>query len=287
MKIDGIILLDKPSGFSSNQVLQKVKRYLKADKAGHTGSLDPMATGMLPLCFGQATKLCEYLLASDKCYQARIQLGVGTDTGDADGDIIEQTPVPALSQEKVSLILNQFLGDIKQVPPMYSALKKDGVPLYQLARQGIDVERKARRIHIHQLVLLALGQDWLELQVVCSKGTYIRRLAEDIGQALHCAAHLTMLRRLYCSGFQSEYMLTLDQVTQASDPAIHLLPIDAGLMKWPSYSITAEQRQQLHHGKRVELLEQLSGDYRLYCQQQLVAIAVVKNGIIVQRKLFH
>src|SRR5690606_22975216 len=194
-RLDGILIMDKPSGMTSNKRLQIVKRQYAAEKAGHTGALDPMATGVLPLCFGEATKVSQYLLDADKRYVARVHLGVTTTTGDADGEVTTRCAVPELSSDRIEEVLASFVGEIEQVPSVYSALKQDGVPLYKLARQGKEIREKRRTITIHSIAL----QDWsspdLEIDVRCSKGTYIRSLAEDIGKQLGCGAHLTALRR--------------------------------------------------------------------------------------------
>jgi tRNA pseudouridine55 synthase len=184
--ISGVFLLNKPLDISSNAALQKVRWLYRAEKAGHTGALDPLATGLLPICLGEATKFSHYLLESVKRYQTTVKLGQTTTTGDVEGEVLQQRPVPELTPEKIEQILEQFRGDIQQVPPMYSALKKHGKPLYELARQGIVVEREARPITIYQLQLIEFTQDSLTLDVICSKGTYIRVLGEDIGEALGC-----------------------------------------------------------------------------------------------------
>ncbi|MDH5737984.1 MAG: tRNA pseudouridine(55) synthase TruB, partial [Gammaproteobacteria bacterium] len=186
--VNGILVLDKPAGVTSNGALQEVKHLFKAAKAGHTGSLDPLATGVLPLCFGDATRFSQFLLEADKHYVASIRLGVMTNTGDADGEVIETKPVENYSSEHIESVLAQFRGEIEQLPSMYSALKVGGEPLYKLARQGIVIEREKRKVHIHELVLLEQKADELSLEVRCSKGTYVRSLAEDIGQVLGCGA---------------------------------------------------------------------------------------------------
>ena len=201
--VSGVLLLDKPQGGSSNHVLQRVKRLFGAAKAGHTGSLDPLATGMLPVCFGEATKISAFLLDADKRYHLKCQLGVNTTTGDAEGEIVDTQDVSAISEKDVKKVLPGFLGEIEQVPPMYSAIKHNGERLYKLARQGIEVERKARQVTIYDIEYIAL--DWeqlgdqqrliLELEVHCSKGTYVRKLAQDIGEVLGCGACISRIRR--------------------------------------------------------------------------------------------
>lgn len=194
LPVNGVLLLDKPKGVSSNHALQRVRRLFQAQKAGHTGTLDPMATGLLPICLGEATKFSSHLLEADKVYRTRIELGVITDTGDAEGTVMEQHEVPSLSVDDVEAVLSRFRGEIDQVPPMYSALKHNGKKLYELAREGKQVERAARRVSVYDARLLAFEDTAFELEVSCSKGTYIRTLAEDIGQALGCGAHISQLR---------------------------------------------------------------------------------------------
>ncbi len=202
--VSGVLLLDKPKGCSSNHVLQRVKRLFGAAKAGHTGSLDPLATGMLPVCFGEATKISAFLLEADKRYHLKCQLGVSTATGDAEGDVLDTQDVSSIKESAIKAVLPEFIGEIEQVPPMYSALKHNGERLYKLARQGIEVERKPRRVTIYDIEFLSFEQDdqqraILELEVSCSKGTYVRTLVEDIAKKLNCGAHITALRRLKSS----------------------------------------------------------------------------------------
>ncbi len=210
--MDGIVLLDKPQGLTSTQALQRVRRHLQAAKAGHAGTLDPMATGMLPLCFGQATKACGTLLGRRKAYRATVRLGVATDTGDAEGQPVAEVDVPAFDADRLEQALAALRGERLQVPPMYSALKRDGRPLYELARQGIEVEREARPITIESLVVTGQGDRTLDIEVVCSKGTYVRVLAEEIAAGLGTRAHLVALRRLWVEPFEAAAMVTLDEV---------------------------------------------------------------------------
>ena len=199
--IDGILLLDKPLGISSNSALQKVKRLFNAKKAGHTGSLDPLASGVLPICFGQASKVTAFLLDSDKRYRCTAQLGVTTTTGDKEGDELELRKVTPFTKDDIEKVLIDYRGAIEQIPPMYSALKHNGQPLYKLARQGIEIERKVRYVNIHELTLIDFNEDSITLDVHCSKGTYIRTLAQDIGESMGFGAHLSMLRRTEVSPF--------------------------------------------------------------------------------------
>ncbi|ARS50418.1 pseudouridine synthase [Ectopseudomonas mendocina] len=237
-KVDGIILLDKPRGFTSNAALQKVRWLLNAEKAGHTGSLDPLATGVLPLCFGEATKFSQYLLDADKGYETVAQLGVTTTTGDAEGEVLERRPV-TVGRPEIEALLPRFRGEIKQIPPMYSALKKDGQPLYKLARAGEVVEREARSVTIARLELLAFEGQQARLSVDCSKGTYIRTLVEDLGQLLGCGAHVAELRRTKAGPFELARTVTLEELeavhAEGGSEALDrfLQPVDSGLQDWP------------------------------------------------------
>lgn len=236
--VSGIILLDKPLGFTSNAALQKVRWLLNAEKAGHTGSLDPLATGVLPLCFGEATKFSQYLLEADKGYEAVMQLGVTTTTADAEGDVLERREV-TVSHADIDAVLANFRGDIQQIPPMYSALKRDGQPLYKLARAGQVVEREARSVTITRLELLDFSGTQARLAVDCTKGTYIRTLVEDIGHLLGCGAHVAQLRRTQAGPFALAQTVSLEALEQAHADGGHeavdafLLPSDSGLQHWP------------------------------------------------------
>lgn len=254
--VDGLLLLNKPAGLTSNQALQKVKRLLNARKAGHTGALDPSATGMLPLCFGEATKICAYLLDADKTYRVTARLGEATDTGDADGKVVATAPVPAIDSAGWRQILNSFTGTIMQVPPMYSALKKDGKRLYELARKGQVVERKARPVHINSIDLLEASGTRLVFRVSCSKGTYVRTLVEDIARAAGTVAHTEILHREAVGRFGAADMLDLATAEKAAegDPAAlreRLLPADSALADWPEASLEAEDAARFSGGQRV------------------------------------
>ena len=254
--VHGIVVLDKPAGMSSNAALQQVKRLFNANKAGHTGSLDPAATGVLPVCLGEATKVSGYLLDSDKAYRVVVKLGVRTDSGDTEGEVVEERPVPALDEALVESVLASFRGEIEQVPPMYSALKRDGQPLYKLARQGIEVEREPRAVTIHELKLLAFDADTLTLDVRCSKGTYIRTLAEDIGGSLGCGAHVFALRRTSAGPFdlgQAHTLEALEALKQESFAALDniLLPIEQALADWPRISLSSDLAYHLKRGQAV------------------------------------
>ncbi len=210
LPVNGVLLLDKPAGMSSNHALQRVRRLFQAQKAGHTGTLDPMATGLLPVCFGEATKFSSYLLDADKCYRTYVRLGEITDTGDAEGAVVERRSVAGFTDTDIERALASFRGEIKQVPPMYSALKHQGRPLYELARQGKTIERAPRPVTVYDMRLLGRDASGFELEVACSKGTYIRTLAEDIGHALGCGAHITALRRLRTGTFDDSGMVSLE-----------------------------------------------------------------------------
>ena len=258
--VSGIILLDKPRGFSSNAALQKVRWLLNAEKAGHTGSLDPLATGVLPLCFGEATKFSQYLLDADKGYETLAQLGVTTTTGDAEGEVLERREV-TVGRSDVEALLPRFRGEISQIPPMYSALKKDGQPLYKLARAGEVVEREARSVTIARLDLLALDDAQMRLSVACSKGTYIRTLVEDLGQLLGCGAHVAELRRTQAGPFSLAQTVTLDELEKAhaegGSEALDrfLLPADSGLEHWPLLQFSEHSSYYWLHGQPVRAPE--------------------------------
>jgi len=251
--IHGIVLLDKPVGVSSNRALQKVRGIFQARKAGHTGSLDPFATGMLPICLGEASKTAAYMLEAGKKYRATARLGVATTTGDPEGEVIQTCTVPDIDAGALQQTLDRFTGEIEQVPPMYSALKHEGKPLYEYARAGIDIERPARRVTIHQLSLLDWRSPDLVFGVHCSKGTYIRTLAEDIATALGCCAHLVALRRTLVEPFENFPMQTLAQLQAESDAgrlAEVLLPVDAGLQQWPRIELDTIRQGQFMHGNQ-------------------------------------
>ena len=252
--VDGILLLDKPLGISSNAALQKVRYLFKAKKAGHTGSLDPLATGVLPICFGEASKVTSFLLDSNKRYTCTLQLGQTTTTGDKEGDILQERNIPDITAEDVEKILTQFCGKIQQIPPMYSALKHNGQPLYKLARQGIEIKRKSRHIHIFELRLIDTTENSLTLDVHCSKGTYIRTLAQDIGEALGCGAHLSLLRRTEVEPFDCQKLYRMDDIEHlAKDGALTplLLPIESALIKHPSLVLTADEVKKIQNGLKV------------------------------------
>ena len=248
--------MDKPAGISSNDVVQQAKRLFGAQKVGHTGSLDPLATGVLPLCFGEATKFSQYLLDANKTYWTRIRLGVSTETGDADGEVIAQVDATAITQTQVSDALETFVGEIEQIPSMYSALKHQGQPLYKLARQGIEVERAPRTVTIYSAELLQFAEAYIELRVHCSKGTYIRSLAEDLGAALGCGGHVSALRRLGAGPYAEAQAVTLEQVSEIGDPQemdALLLPVASAVSSWPSVRLHEDTAHYVRQGQPVQV----------------------------------
>jgi len=272
--ISGILLLDKPLGLSSNQALQQVKKLYQAQKAGHTGSLDPLATGVLPICFGEATKFSQYLLNADKVYLTRIRLGEKTSTGDSEGEIIEKRPVNFMFESLVE-ILSQFTGEQMQIPSMYSAIKQNGQPLYKLARQGIEVERAPRAIVVTELRLVSERtlfeeKHEFELYVHCSKGTYIRNLGEDIGEAAGCGAHLLSLRRLKAGQFDEMHTFTRLELHRDDYEKLDafLLPVDAALYQFPKIILNEKQAFELSFGRSVQLIQSSisEGTLRLYSE---------------------
>ena len=263
---DGILLLDKPLGISSNRALQQAKRILGLKKAGHTGSLDPLATGLLPLCFGEATKFSQFLLDADKVYRASFRLGVSTSTGDAEGDVLNTRPVQ-LDEDALHQALASLRGEISQVPPMYSALKHQGRPLYELARDGIEIVREPRRVRIHRFDLLSTSEDTLVVEVSCSKGTYIRSLAMDLGEILGCGAHVSALRRLASGPFRIEQALTLDELAGAElDAGGILLAVDQVLSHLPAMFLDEARARAIVLGQKIQQSggETFSGPVRLY-----------------------
>ena len=254
--LHGIVLLDKPAGLSSNLALQEVRRLFRAAKGGHTGALDPMATGLLPLCFGEATKLAGNLLGARKAYRAECRLGITTTTADREGEVLRERPLPTLDDAAIEAALAPLRGRIMQVPPAYSALKQGGERLYLKARRGELVETPPREVDVHRLVLLSRTADTLVLEVECGSGTYIRSLAVDLGEALGCGAHLSVLRRLWVEPFRAPRMVTLAELEQAAgqgDEALHgwLLPVAAGLADWPELQLDETQSQAIARGQPI------------------------------------
>lgn len=267
--IHGIILLDKPPGYSSSQAVQKVRWLFTARKAGHTGSLDPFATGMLPICLGEASKTAGLMLDASKRYLATARLGQATATGDTEGDVVREMPVPALTPKAIEAVLESFRGTIEQVPPMYSALKHQGQRLYKLARAGKEVERKARTVIIHGLELVSWDKPSLVFRVHCSKGTYVRTLAEDIAEKLGTCAHLQALRRLDVEPFREADMISLDELERAAEAGLQdslLLPLDAGLESWPLVQLSGEEQVRFTHGNPAPIQEAYRGNVRVYAR---------------------
>lgn len=293
-KVNGILLLDKPIGISSNAALQEAKHLFKAAKAGHTGNLDPLATGMLPLCFGEATKMSAYLLDSDKVYVGTCKLGVRTSSADAEGEVIQTREVPELTEAQVLEVLEPFKGDIEQIPPMHSALKQNGQPLYKLARQGIVVERKPRPVTIFKLELLEMNGDELKLYIHCSKGTYIRTLVEDIGEVIGCGAHLSQLRRTKVGPFQEAGMITLDELHKQAEADgaesldRHLLPLDHALGDYPEIKLTENSLFYVRQGQAVQVPQAPTSGWVRLCDGDGVFIgvgAVLDDGRIGPKRL--
>lgn len=289
-QVDGIVLLDKPAGLTSNAALQRVRRLYAARKAGHTGSLDPLATGMLPLCFGEATKFAGHLLDADKTYRVRLRFGLQTDTGDADGAVTARGERQAVPPAELAAILGRFTGDILQVPPMYSALKQGGRRLHELARRGETVERPARPVRIHELAVVVADPETPDLLVRCSKGTYIRSLVEDLAAALGTLAHVVALRRLAVAPFDAATMVTLEELGEAAavgDLARYLLPIDAGLAGWPRISLSSIEAGRLRTGQAVTAADAGAGPGRLYgpAGEFLGVGDITADGRLVPRRL--
>jgi len=295
--IHGIVLLDKRLGVSSNKALQEARRLFNANKAGHTGSLDPLATGLLPLCFGEATKVSALMLDDNKRYQVVIQLGVMTDTGDAEGSVIETKPVPDFSIDEIQACLQQFTGEIDQIPPMYSALKHNGKKLYELAREGKTIERKARRIRIFELKLLDFFKDRLMLEVFCAKGTYIRSLAEDIGHTLGCGGTVQALRRLEAGQFSIEHAKTIEQLTAMNEQDLFqcLINVDKPLAALPAVELSDEQAIAVKYGQSINLIRSpdssvgtWKGMVRMYHDAVFLGLGeMLLDGKIAPKKLFN
>lgn len=294
-EVNGILLLDKSRGMTSNACLQQVKRLYSAAKAGHTGSLDPLATGVLPLCLGEATKISQFLLDADKRYRVTGKLGVVTDTADSEGNIVSESPVPQISLEAMRSLLTQFVGELEQVPPMYSALKHQGTPLYKLARQGKEVERKARKVTVYSLEMLALTDDSFTLDVHCSKGTYVRTLVDDIGQIVGCGAHVTALRRTQAGSFTEDACVTMDTLLETAERGGQealdalLLPMDAAVESLPEVRLPSVTAQFVKQGQAV-IARHLptEGLVRLYDEEQFFGIgAILDDGRVAPRRLIQ
>ncbi|WP_323120933.1 tRNA pseudouridine(55) synthase TruB [Burkholderia alba] len=291
--LDGVLLLDKPVGLSSNDALIRAKRLYQAKKAGHTGTLDPLASGLLPLCFGEATKFSQDLLEADKTYEATMRLGARTTTGDAEGEVIETHDVRC-DQAAIETAMARFVGEIVQVPPMYSALKRDGKPLYEYARAGLTVEREGRTVTIHGLELIACSLPDATFRVTCSKGTYVRTLAEDIGAALGCGAHLVALRRTGVGALTLEHAVTLDALSDAADGErdAWLQPVDALLSTFPRVTLDDALTKRFLHGQRLKLseltgLQATEGErVRVYdVDDRLLGVARAAAGVLAPERL--
>jgi tRNA pseudouridine55 synthase len=289
-QIDGVLLLDKPLGLSSNDALVRAKRLFNAKKAGHTGTLDPLATGLLPLCFGEATKFSQDLLEADKTYESTLKLGERTTTGDAEGEIMASRPVECTAQA-VADVLARFRGPISQVPPMYSALKRDGKPLYEYARAGETLEREARAVTIHLLEMISCDLPHVTIRVMCSKGTYIRTLGEDIGEALGCGAHLTMLRRTGVGALTLDHAVTLEQLdaTAPEQRDALLAPVDALLSSFDAITLDDEQTRRFLHGQRLRIADRSTGEparVRIYsADARLLGTAQLHEGLLAPERL--
>jgi len=289
--VSGVLLLDKPTGVSSNHALQTARRLLNAAKAGHTGTLDPLASGLLPLCFGEATKVSQFLLGADKTYRARARLGITTTTGDSEGEVLRQRPV-AVDAARLAAALVAHTGDLLQVPPMYSALKQGGERLYALARRGETVERPARPVHVSRLELLEFDESGFEVELYCSKGTYVRSLIEDIGEALGCGAHMTALRRLRVGALDVRQAMDLERLRAlaADDPnALDacLMPIAEALAHLPQLELAPPEAVSLQRGQAQTLRQPLAdGWVAVFTQQrQFIGMAEARDGRLLPRRL--
>ena len=289
--VSGVLLLDKPQGLTSNAALQRVLRIYRARKGGHTGSLDPLATGMLPICLGEATKLSSWLLDADKHYEVTARLGEATDTGDAEGEIVRSCEIPEFDTASLEPVLARFRGEIMQVPPMYSALKRDGRPLYELAREGKVVEREARPVTISRLVLTELLPDGFTLEVSCSKGTYIRTLIEDIAEAMGSCGHVSQLRRSSVDPYADERMVTLDEIEQVAEQGFDaldalLIPVDRALSHLPAVSLAVGDAARIGHGQALEWVAKQEGYRRLYDEEgRFLGIGEVRDDKLHPRRL--
>ena len=286
--MNAIFLLDKPIGISSNLALQKVKRLFNTKKAGHTGSLDPLATGMLPICLGEATKFSQYLLDADKTYAVAMQLGVRTTTSDAEGDIVSTRPVPAVTMDSINTAFDFFRGETQQIPSMFSALKHNGMKLYEYARKGITIERPSRPITIYELTVLSIENNIVRFIVKCSKGTYVRTLVDDFGERLACGAHVTQLRRLSVAGFSENKMMTIEQLSSAENPSQFLIPMDAAVSHFPALAISSDLTLSLKKGRKIQSPDPTKmGLVRLMENDEIFfgMGEVLENGALISKRL--
>ena len=291
--INGIVVLDKAPGCSSNAALQEVKRIFEASKAGHTGSLDSLATGVLPLCLGEATKVSQFLLDSDKRYRARIRLGIRTDSGDSEGNVIEELTEFHVKRREVEKALKKFEGEIEQLPPMYSALKVNGVPLYKLARKGLEVERSLRKVSIYHIALLDFAENVVEIEIACSKGTYIRTIADDLGQDLGCGAHIIALRRTQAGAFTEEDCISAAELIELKESDgldmidQHLIPMDKAVLDLPEVKLPSITASHVKNGQAV-LVRHLpdEGLVSMYEDEQFIGIGCIDDdGKVAPRRL--
>jgi tRNA pseudouridine55 synthase len=290
--LDGLLLLDKPAGMSSNAALQRVRKHYRAEKAGHTGSLDPLATGLLPICFGEATKVAGLLLGARKAYETEARLGCVTDTDDADGEVLRQREVPLLDAHAVERVLKRYVGRISQRPPIYSALKRGGEPLYAKARRGEVVEVPEREVEVHALELLSINGASLRLRITCGSGSLVRDIGEDIG----CGAHVVALRRLWAEPFRNPRMYRLDEIEaidRASEPGLAaldslLMPVEAALVDWPRVELTEAQALRLGHGQSLAGLTAANGTLAAYAPSgRAVGLVEGRDGIVHPQRLFR
>ncbi|QLE79541.1 tRNA pseudouridine(55) synthase TruB [Francisella sp. Scap27] len=289
LNLNGVIVVNKSKDASSNHILQQLKRLFNAQKAGHTGTLDPMATGVLPICFGRATKIAQYLLDADKEYIATIKLGIETDSGDAEGNITSQTAeIPKLDASIIESTLDNFRGQISQVPPMYSALKHNGKPLYKLAREGIQVEIKPRNITIYNLDMLDFTEDTITIKVRSSKGTYIRSLAIDIGTSLGCGGHLTALQRTKSGPFDLEQSYTIEQLKDLSfeDKLATISHVESVFLDKLSYTLVEAEKEDLYKRGKFPIKPELNGTVKMYDEDKFVAIAEFDKGKLINKRFF-
>lgn len=295
--ISGVLLLDKPAGITSNKALQEIKHLFGAAKAGHTGSLDPLATGMLPICLGEATKISAFLLDADKRYRVTCRLGITTSTADADGEVVQTRDCSHITMKHIEKLVPGFSGSISQVPPMYSAVKHQGQRLYALAREGIEVERKPRTVQIYQLLLHSLSEGLLDIEVACSKGTYIRTLVEDMGEALGCGAHVVQLRRLSVGPFDGD-MVSIEELRAAADASDagrfavldeYLLPIDSAIANWPDVHLDPNAAFYIKQGQAIQVPHApTEGWVRIYDNSQFLGVGEIQDdGRVAPRRMIQ
>ena len=285
MIMNGIVIVDKPEGWTSNDVVSKLKGVLHTRRVGHGGTLDPMATGVLPVFVGRATRAVEFFEHAEKTYETVLRLGITTDTEDITGTVLTERPV-SVTEETAEAVLSQFRGDILQIPPMYSALKVNGQKLYDLARKGKEVERQPRPITIHELTLLGMAENGLRLRVRCSKGTYIRTLCKDIGEALGCGGCMAALRRVQAGEYTAEMSVPLKTLIEAEDPEIYLRPVDTMFVSYPAVTLTANQEKRCRCGNAFSIAME-DGTYRAYSQnEEFLMLAKVDSGIMLTIKSF-